>query len=294
MTERAKHPPGNPETTLDATQREALLRRSFIFKDLPQDLLSGLARITTTRRIANGQTLFQQGDEGDALYAVIDGLIRISVVGRAGKALTLALLEPGDLFGEIALLDGLSRTAAAEAAADCTLLVIERATFLDLLGRDGRLARHIIELLCDRLRDNTDRLSEFAFLDLSARLAGLLQSLSIAHGRDVGPGVRIDIKLSQTDLAEMLGVSREAVNKQLKSWSAVGLLRVDRGYITVLDKPRLAAMALAEASQPPRPVARPANAKPATATSKSAAAKPATGGKPIRPAPMTSPTRKPR
>ncbi|MGD9743571.1 MAG: Crp/Fnr family transcriptional regulator, partial [Dongiaceae bacterium] len=91
--------------------------------------------------------------------------------------------------------------------------------------------------------------SEFAFLDLNARLAGQLQSLSIAHGRDTGDGVRIDIKLSQTDLAEMLGVSREAVNKQLKSWSAIGMLRVDRGFITVLDRHRLAAMAQAESGE---------------------------------------------
>lgn len=272
MTERAKPSPTGTETTLDAAQREALLRRSFIFKDLPQDLLAGLARITTTRRIPHGQTLFQQGDEGDALYAVITGLIRISVVGRAGKALTLALLEPGDLFGEIALLDGLSRTAAAEAAADCMLLVIERATFLDLLQRDGRLARHIIELLCDRLRENTDRLSEFAFLDLNARLAGQLQSLSIAHGRDTDDGVRIDIKLSQTDLAEMLGVSREAVNKQLKSWSAIGLLRVDRGFITVLDRHRLAAMAQAESGETHASVAKSAGMAKDAGMAKSAGA----------------------
>jgi CRP-like cAMP-binding protein len=243
MTERPKQSAAKSEPLLDPARREALLRRSFIFKDLPPELLAGLAQIASLRRLEDGQLLFQQGDEGDALFAVVDGLIRISVVGRGGKAFTLALMEPGDVFGEIALLDGLSRTATAEAAADSLLLVIERAAFLAVLERDGRLARHIIELLCDRLRENTDRLSEFAFLDLGARLAGKLQALAIAHGRDTQDGVRIALKLSQTELAEMLGVTREAINKQLKAWSKQNLLRVERGFITVIDKAGLAAFA---------------------------------------------------
>jgi CRP/FNR family transcriptional regulator, cyclic AMP receptor protein len=246
MTERPRQSATRSEPLLDPARREALLRRSFVFKDLPPELLAGLAQIAKLRRLEDERLLFQQGDEGDALFAVVEGLIRISVVGRGGKAFTLGLMEPGDVFGEIALLDGLSRTATAEAAADSLLLVIERAAFLAVLERDGRLARHIIELLCDRLRENTDRLSEFAFLDLGARLASKLQSLAIAHGRETKEGLRIHLKFSQTELAEMLGVTREAINKQLKAWSARNLLKVDRGHITVIDRTRLAAIARAD------------------------------------------------
>jgi CRP-like cAMP-binding protein len=243
MMERPKHPAPRAEPLLDSARREALLKRSFIFKDLPPEVLAGLAQIATLRRLEDEQILFQQGDDGDALFAVVEGLIRISVVGRGGKSFTLALMEPGDVFGEIALLDGLSRTASAEAAAASLLLVIERTAFLATLERDGRLARHIIELLCDRLRENTDRLSEFAFLDLGARLAGKLQALAIAHGHETEAGMRIGLKLSQTELAEMLGVTREAINKQLKNWSKANLVRVERGFITVTDRVKLATLA---------------------------------------------------
>jgi len=246
VMEPTKQPAARTEPLIDPARREALLRRSFIFKDLPPEVLANLAQIATLRRLEDDQILFQQGDEGDALFAVVEGLVRISVIGRGGKSFTLGLMEPGDVFGEIALLDGLSRTASAEAAASSVLLVIERTPFLASLERDGRLARHIIELLCDRLRENTDRLSEFAFLDLGARLASKLQALAIAHGHETKEGMRIELKLSQTELAEMLGVTREAINKQLKAWSKGNLVRVERGFITVIDRTRLAALARPE------------------------------------------------
>lgn len=223
--------------------RAQLLRRSFVFRDLDAALLQRVAQLSTIRRLAKGNVLFQQGDEGDALYGVVAGLVRISVLAESGKELTLALMEPGDIFGEIALLDGLPRTAGATAAADTVLLVIERGLFLTLLEQEARLARHIIELLCERLRDNTDRLGEFAFLCLRARLAKKLCALAIAYGRDGEAGVHIALKLSQSDLAQMLGVSREAVNKQLKSWAQAGILRIDRTGLTILKPDCLAAFA---------------------------------------------------
>jgi len=234
-------PAPRPEIRLGAEQREALLRRSFIFKQLAPDLLSRLAQLTRVRRLERGALLFEEGEEGDALYAVVDGLIRISIAGRGDKELTLSLMEPGDVFGEIAMLDGLPRTATARAAEDCLLLVIDRASFVTLIDQEPRLARHLIELLCERLRVSTTRLAELAFVDLRARLARQLEALAISHGRHEPAGVRIALKMSQSELAQMLGVSREAVNKQLKAWSADGLLRLDRGYITITDMRRLTA-----------------------------------------------------
>src|SRR5690606_37755363 len=128
-----------------------------------------VVQLSRTRRLAKGTMLFQQGDEGDALYGVVEGLIRICITGESGKELTLGLMEPGVIFGEIALLDGLPRTADACAAEDSVLLVIDRAQFISLLGREPRLALHVIELLCERLRANTERLGEHAFLNLGAR-----------------------------------------------------------------------------------------------------------------------------
>jgi CRP/FNR family transcriptional regulator, cyclic AMP receptor protein len=224
---------------LPVTDKEKLIRNSVIFSGVAPDILRNVVQVSRTRRICKGAMLFQQGDDGDALYGVVDGLIRICIAGESGKELTLGLMEPGDIFGEIALLDGLPRTADAYAAEDSTLLVIDRAQFVPLLEREGRLATHVIELLCERLRANTERLGEHAFLNLGARLARKLCALSVAHGRREREAIMIDMKLSQTELAQMLGVTREAVNKQLQLWSRQGVLRFDRGYITIANARRL-------------------------------------------------------
>lgn len=227
-------------TELPAAAKEKLIRGSVIFADVAPDILRDVVKLSRTRRLRKGAMLFQQGDEGDALYGVVDGMIRICIAGESGKELTLGLMEPGDLFGEIALLDGLPRTADAYAAENSTLLVIDRSQFLPLLEREGRLATHVIELLCERLRENTARLGEQAFLNLGARLARKLHALSVAHGRREREAITIDVKLSQTELAQMLGVTREAINKQLQLWSRQGVLRFERGYITIADQKRLA------------------------------------------------------
>jgi CRP-like cAMP-binding protein len=226
---------------LGLEERERLLRGSYMFRELAPPLLHRLAQLCHVRSLPEGTVLFQQGDEGDALYGVVSGLIRIAVAGEGGKELTLGLMEPGDVFGEIALLDGLTRTAGAQAAEDSVLLVVQRAHFLQMLEAEPALARHIIELLCERLRINTDRITEYAFLNLHARLARKIEALAIAHGQHGNDGLRIALQLSQTELAQMLGVTREAVNKQLKSWSQAGVLRVERGVITVCDMRALAA-----------------------------------------------------
>jgi CRP/FNR family transcriptional regulator, cyclic AMP receptor protein len=246
-----KPPPHKPQSAdparqtghgdINPEQKESLLRGSFIFRDLPPDLLHRLASVTQVLRVPAGALLFQQGDEGDSLYAVVDGLIRISVSGQGGRELIIGLFEPGDLFGEIALLDGLPRTASAESETDSTVLVIHRTPFLALLEQEPALARHVLELLCERLRESTEHLGEYAFLSVRCRLAKKLQALAIGHGHHEGNGIRIDLKLSQTDIGQMLGVTREAVNKQLKAWSVQGLIALDHGAITVLDMPGLAA-----------------------------------------------------
>lgn len=231
-------------TALDDAEKARLLRRSFIFRDLDETLLGRLARLSQTRRLAKGSLLFHQGEEGDALYGVAEGLIRIWVSGDGGKELTLQLLEPGDVFGEIALLDGLPRSASAEAVDDSLLVMVKRDAFLPLLEAESGLARHVIELICERLRDSTSRASDFAFLGLPTRLARKLLQLAIAHGHDEPDGaIRIALKLSQSELAQMLGVTREAVNKQLKAWTQDGLALHERGQIIIRDRKRLAAIA---------------------------------------------------
>lgn len=220
---------------LDQSERQALIRRSFLFKDVAQPILERLAALSVTRKLDRREALFNRGEEGDALYAVVEGLVRIWVGSDSGKELTFSIMEPGDVFGEIALLDGLPRTANATAQEATLLLVIQRSAFLSVLDSEPILARHIIELLCERMRKKTDLLSDFAFADLPVRLARKLGELVVAHAEIDGNQARLGRRFSQTELAQMLGVSREAINKQLAAWSHKGIVSTEDGGLTILD-----------------------------------------------------------
>ena len=220
---------------VDQASRHRLIRSSYLFGQVDESVIGRLARMSVVKSLDRRETLFHEGDEADALFAVITGMIRIWIGNETGKELILSLQEPGDAFGEIALLDGLPRTANATALEDTELLMIRRADFLSVLETEPRLARHIIELLCERLRRNTDLLGDFAFSDLARRLARKLNDLALAHGEMTDRETRLGRRFSQTDLARMLGASREAVNKQLGVFAQKGLLRLEEGRLTILD-----------------------------------------------------------
>lgn len=228
-----------------AADKERLLARHFLFAGLEADLLRRLAQLSETMTLARGDVLFYQGDEGDALYGIFDGSIRISLTSPDGKEFTINLMESGDVFGEIALLDGLPRTADARAGRDSRLLRIPRRAFLDLMEQETRLMRHVIDMLCERIRVTTGEMTDVAFLNLRARLAKRLLDLSLSHGVTEGAGIRIGLSLTQTDVAQMLGVTREAVNKQIQTLVRGGLISMERGTITILARPKLSEIATA-------------------------------------------------
>jgi CRP-like cAMP-binding protein len=221
--------------------RAQLLAKSFLFRGLEQSLLERVARLCQPRRLNVGETLFWEDEPADALYGVAKGLIRIWVHGPDGRELTLNLMESGDFFGEIALLDGLPRTASASALVDTEMLNVPRAAFLELMKAEPKLALHIIELLCERLRHNTDRIRDAAFLDLGTRLAKTLEALAMGHGEESDEGTIITAKLNQSELAQLLGVTREAVNKQLKQFAEAGLIATKGSRIVVRDSAGLSA-----------------------------------------------------
>ncbi|WP_374653763.1 Crp/Fnr family transcriptional regulator [Dongia sp.] len=242
MKEVAIGNPANSSAPLSAlAARAQLLARSFLFRGLEPSLLERVARLCQPRRLSVGETLFWEDEPADALYGVAKGLIRIWVHGPDGRELTLNLMEGGDFFGEIALLDGLPRTASASALADTEMLSVPRAAFQELMRQEPRLALHIIELLCERLRHNTDRIRDAAFLDLGTRLAKTLEALAMGHGEDGPDGIVITAKLNQSELAQLLGVTREAVNKQLKQFTKDGLITTKGGRIIVRNSEGLTA-----------------------------------------------------
>jgi CRP/FNR family cyclic AMP-dependent transcriptional regulator len=209
-----------------------LLGANPFFSALGSDAVEAIAGLCVTRSVGYGETLFLKGDDGDALYAVRRGRIRIGSGSEGGRRVTLNILGAGDVFGEIALLDGRPRTADASALDDCDLFVVHRRDFLRLLGERADLAVRIVELLCGRLRWLSDRVEEATLLPVEARLARRLVMLAEDFGDDV--------QVSQEELASFVGAARETVNRQLQAWRGAGLVEVGRSRVRILDTHRLA------------------------------------------------------
>lgn len=213
---------------------ESLLQQNYLFRGLPPHALARLAKLALRRDYAKGNIVFNQGDEPDALYGVIGGRVRISASGKSGQEVFLSLMEPGDTFGEIAIMDGLPRTASATAVELTTLLVIRRDDFLDLLNNEPVVLHHVLRLLCQRLRWTSELVEESAFLDGAARVAKRLMTLAALHGRRDASD-RIEFQISQEDLAHFLGISRQIVNQHLRQWRRERFVALGRGRITILD-----------------------------------------------------------
>jgi CRP/FNR family transcriptional regulator, cyclic AMP receptor protein len=203
-----------------------LLAANPFFASLGPEALEAIAALCTTRTLARGEVLFLKGDPGDALYAIRRGRIRIATGTDEGRHVTLNILGPGDVFGEIALLDGKPRTAEAVAIESCEIFAVQRRDLLPLLQRDLGLAVRIIELLCARLRWVSDRREDAALLPMEARLARALLMLAEDYGSDV--------QISQQELADLVGASRERVNQQLQAWQHEALIALRRSRIMII------------------------------------------------------------
>lgn len=209
----------------------AAISTNPIFSGLGPETIEKIAELTVTVRLAEGETLFLKGDPGDALYCVRRGRIHIMATTAAGKHLIMNVLGSGDVFGEIALLDGRERSADAVAAEATELLTIRRSDFHDLLRRQPEISLHLMELLCERLRWTSGRMEEVSLLPLPARLARRLLKLADDFGEE--------IEISQEKLSTLVGVTRETVNRQLQIWKRADIIALDRSRVTIKDEPRL-------------------------------------------------------
>jgi CRP/FNR family transcriptional regulator, cyclic AMP receptor protein len=220
---------------------QTILERNRLFRGLSAATIARISALAVRRPYPQGAIVFSQGDPGDALYGVVTGRIRISASTREGKEMFLNIMEPGDTFGEIALLDGNPRTAAATATEPCELMIISRAQFLALLQREPTLAIHLLQLLCQRIRWTSGQAEDSALLSVPTRLARRLLSLAKLHGQESPKGVQLVI--SQEEMGRFLGISRQAVNQYLQEWRAKAWVDVGRGKVTVLNEAALQTMA---------------------------------------------------
>jgi CRP/FNR family transcriptional regulator, cyclic AMP receptor protein len=217
------------------TEFADILKLNPMFSDLGADELQRIAGLCHTMLLGAGEVLFRKGDSGDALFAVRRGQIRIETAASDGGRLTLNFLKAGELFGEVAVLDGESRTADATAFEPSELFVVRREDLLSHLEREPRVAIKLIELLCARIRWMSARMEEAVLQPLPVRLARRLCAL----GSDFGTEVHI----SQEQLGIFVGAARESVNRQLQLWRKDGILDLQRGRILLLNMGRLTAVA---------------------------------------------------
>ena len=218
---------------MDRESKRRVLLSSPLFAALPGEALDDVLDRATERQVRRNQTVFQMGDEGNYMAAVLSGRIRIHANTPDGREVTLNLIDAGEVFGEIALLDGKPRSAEATAIQESTLLMVERRHFLPHLT-DGGVALRVIDLLCQRLRETSETLGNFAMLDLPGRLARRLLKLGTEYGGKTPDGqILLDIRLSDTELSRFVGCTRETVNKQIRGWEIDGILDRDGGRITI-------------------------------------------------------------
>jgi CRP/FNR family cyclic AMP-dependent transcriptional regulator len=203
-----------------------VLKRIPLFAAIPE---ADQLRLVTLKK---GETLFRRGDEGNALYLILQGRIKISLSGQM-DAVTLAILSQGEFLGEMALLDGLPRSADAIALEDSSLYALNRSDFLSFIIHHEKIVRSVLSSLSLRLRKTDNLLAEMCFLNLSVRLANKLVEMAEQQGPDRSDPELYKLKISQQEMGNILGVSRESINKELKLLRDKGWVSTGRNHIHI-------------------------------------------------------------
>src|SRR6516165_4103953 len=230
-------PPRKNRPQHRSADKRVILRDHYLFGKLTPQHIDRLSTCIVTKAVKRGTNIFAKGDPGTSLCAIGAGTVRISVPSVEGKDAVFNVLGKGEIFGEIALLDGHPRTADATAVTDCELFVIERRDFLPLMREEPEIALRLIEILCSKLRRTTEQAEEVMFLDLPSRLAKALMRLL---GSDTSGERKISI--TQKDLGNLIGMSRESTNKQLRIWQGKKWVRLERNAVVILATDSLAAI----------------------------------------------------
>lgn len=225
-------------------QGSSVLANSEIFSELDDHVLRQLEQHGLRRKYAPRETLFQKGDPSDFVVAVLEGCVRVCVFSVEGREIVLNIIEPGQVVGEIGMLDNKGRTADAVAIDHVEALVIDRASVKRVLAAHPEAMFRLIETLCTRLRRTSNQVEIIGYRDLPARMAALLCELVHDFGEPRATGTLINRKLSQRDMAKMIASTRESVNRQLRQWAAEGLITLDDGLVEVHDMEKIEDMAL--------------------------------------------------
>lgn len=213
-----------------------LLRRNGLFAVLDAAEMDAMLEFARQQRVWANERIFTKGDPGDSLFVILRGRVAVQTESQDAKVMLLNILDKGALFGEIAMLDGGERTATVVAQEPTELLRIDRRDFMPFLAQRPDLCIRLMTVLCERVRWTSAIIEDTVFLNVPRRLAKRILMLVQAYGFPTERGTRITVYVSQEDLANMLGVSRESVNKTLKQFQAAGAISYLNGFIVVHDE----------------------------------------------------------
>ncbi len=215
-----------------------LLANVPLFSELSAEELERVARVAVPRSYPKGVRVFHEGDTSDACYVVRQGDLRVTREHSDGRAISLATLGPRDIFGELAMLDGGTRSASIETLSDCELLALPAADMRRVIADHGEIAAKLIAALTRRLRETNERVARQSFQTVPSRVAGVLLQLvaeeTVPDGRE-----GVTLKMNQIDLAQLAGTSRESVSRFLATLERANVVRVGRGRVTIVEPRRL-------------------------------------------------------
>src|SRR6266436_8067557 len=226
------------------TLKEAcqLLTNCTLFAGLSADERAAVVALARIRTFNAGETIFSIGSPGEQMMALLSGAIRISVTSSDGKELLLAIIQPGEVFGELAILDNKERSADAVAETACTVAMLDRRDILSFFERNPSAWPNLVKVLCQRLRHTDQVFAEVALLQLPAKLAKSMLRLLDLDGT-FAPRKTPIIRYSQRELANMVGGTRESVNRCLRNWQRNGIVQITEGSIIITNRPALEQMA---------------------------------------------------
>jgi CRP/FNR family cyclic AMP-dependent transcriptional regulator len=216
-----------------------VVRQAPLFAVLDDEAAEALKSTMTPVEITRGQVLFHEGDPGDRLYVIVDGKVKLGRTSGDGRENLLAILGPGEMFGELSLFDPGPRNATATAVADTSLIGLGEEGLTSWLAGRPEVARQLLRALARRLRRTNENLADLVFSDVPGRVAKALLDLSERFGRPVEDGLRVAHDLTQEELAQLVGASRETVNKALADFASRGWLRLEARAVVLLDVERL-------------------------------------------------------
>jgi CRP/FNR family transcriptional regulator, cyclic AMP receptor protein len=223
-------------------EKRQIFERHFLLGKLRGDEIDTLLHFARVERYPAGEEIYAKGSPGQSMMAVLRGTAKMTSVSSEGKEIVLNIMQPGEIFGEIALLDGGERSADAVAMTDCEILVIHRRDFMPILEKRADICLILLRILCQRLRQTSEQVEDVLFRHLESRVAKALLHLADSATLHGVPSSPVELHVSQRELGSFSGGSRESVNKILQSWHKAGWIELGKGTIVIRDLDAIARM----------------------------------------------------